>query len=161
MKRASLAIALVAGLFVSSQLGAEHFSARYDFSPEKWIRLGAKAGSLELQDIEFQLPAYVGPRKLGIKGRNQATLNLKNYGDTRMRVQVAIALFDSDGNLVGCGTTGTKMVGTKPGDAETFFVSFDYVNERIGTAKTFYLTVETAPDVPEVSGGNKAPKGAG
>ena len=120
-----------------------------------------KVGDIELTDIQFQFPAYVGPRKLGIQGRNQATLTVKNYGTVRIRVQVAIALFDADGNLLGCGTTGTKVAGTKAGGEESYYVSFDYVNSRLTSAKTFYITVETEPDVPQVSDGKPAPKSAG
>ncbi len=149
-KRLGLAATLILAVFATLPLGAEYFCQRYDFSAEKWIRLNAKAGSLELLDIQFEFPSYVGPRKLGIKGRDQATLNLKNYGDVRMRVQVAIALFDAEGNLVACGTTGTKVAGTKPGGTESYYISFDYVHSRIRTAKTFYLSVESAPDVPDL-----------
>ena len=161
MKRLGLASALLLALLATLPLSAEYFCQRYDFSTEKWIRLNAKSGSLELMDIQFEFPSYVGPRKLGIKGRDQATLNLKNYGEVRMRVQVAIALFDAEGNLVGCGTTGTKLAGTKSGGSESYYVSFDYVNSRIRTAKTFYLTVESSPDVPDVGGEPKAPPTAG
>jgi len=161
VKRLGLASVLLLALFATLPLGAEYFCQRYDFSAEKWIRLNAKVGSLELLDVQFEFPSYVGPRKLGIKGRDQATLNLKNYGEVRTRVQVAIALFDAEGNLVGCGTTGTKVAGTKPGGTEGYYVSFDYVNSRIQTAKTFYLTVESIPDVPDVGGGTKAPPTTG
>ena len=161
MKRFSMALALVAALFAALPANAEFFSQRFDFAVEKWIRINAKVGDLELQDVQFQFPAYVGPRKLGIQGRNQATLTVKNYGTVRTRVQVAIALFDGDGNLLGCGTTGTKMVGTKAGGEESYYVSFDYVNTRLASAKTFYITVETEPDVPQVSDGKPAPKSAG
>lgn len=145
-----LAATLILAVFATLPLGAEYFCQRYDFSQEKWIRLNAKVGSIELLDVQFELPSYVGPRKLGIKGRDQATINLKNYGDVRMRVQVAIALFDAEGNLVACGTTGTKVAGTKPGGTESYYISFDYVHSRIQTAKTFYLTVESTPDVPDL-----------
>lgn len=161
VKRLGLASVLLLALFATLPLGAEYFCQRYDFATEKWIRLNAKAGPLELLDVQFEFPSYIGPRKLGIKGRNQATLNLKNYGDVRTRVQVAIALFDAEGNLVGCGTTGTKVAGTKPGSAESYYISFDYANSRILTAKTFYLTVESTPDVPDVGAGTKAPPSAG
>ena len=161
MKRASFASVLALVLFAALPLCADSFSQRYEFAPEKWIRLNAKVGGLEIQDVQFQFPTYVGPRKLGIKGRDQATLTVKNYGEVRTRVKVAIALFDADGNLVGCGTTGTKVAGTKPGGSESFYISFDYVNARLATAKTFYLTVETEPDTPDMGSGNKTAQGGG
>jgi hypothetical protein len=133
-------------LFVAAlPAGADYFCQRFDFTQERWIKLGVKAGDLEVQDIQFEFPSFVGPRKLKIEGRNVAVINVKNYGTQAVRVHLALALFDESGNLVGCGTTGSKLGTTRPGETETFFVAFDYVKSRLATAKTFYLTVETEP----------------
>ena len=126
-------------------LNAEFFSKRYDFVQERWIKLEETAGNVTVQDIQFEFPSYIGPKKLEIKGRNTAVVNVKNYGATAMRIHVAVALFDADNNLVACGTTGSKLGSTKPGEQEAFFVSFDYVKSRLAATKYFYLTVETEP----------------
>ncbi len=148
MTRRNLGLAVLLILAAALPINAEFFCQRFDFAQEKWIRLGAKCGDVEIQDIQFQFPTYVGPRKLNIKGRNEATLNVKNYGAQSLRVHVAVALFDAGGNLVGCGTTGSKLGVTKPGEQETFYVTFDYVHSKIQTATTFYLTVDTE-EVPK------------
>jgi hypothetical protein len=146
MGHRSLFTLLIAALLLAAlPLQAEFFCQRYDFAQEKWIRLDAKAGDVQIQDIQFEFPTYVGPRRLNIKGRNEATVNVKNYGAQDLRVHIAVALFDASGNLVGCGTTGSKLGSTKAGEQETFYVTFDYVHSRIATAKTFYLTVDTEP----------------
>jgi len=123
--------------------GAEFFCKKYDFVQERWIQLNEKSGDVTLQDVQFQFPGYVGPRKLEIQGRNQAVLHVKNYGTEALRIHLAIALYDADGNLVGCGTTGSKLGSTKPGEEESFFVAFDYVKSRLSAAKTFQVTLET------------------
>lgn len=139
---------ILAPLVIAAALplsAGEFFCKRYDFLQEQYIQLDAKAGEVALRDIRFRFPAYVGPRKLDIKGRNQAEVSIKNYGDKPMRIHVAIALFDEAGNLVGCGATGSKLGSTKRGEEETFFVTFDYVKDRLSAAKVFYLTVEAQP----------------
>ncbi len=139
---------LLVAIFVCAAalpLSAEFFSKRYDFVQERWIKLDQAVGSVTVQDVQFEFPSYIGPKKLEIKGRNTAVVNVKNYGTAAMRIHVAVALFDADNNLVACGTTGSKLGSTKPGEEESFFVNFDYVKSRLSSAKYFYLTVETEP----------------
>lgn len=135
------AVLLVAALALPA--GAEFFCKKYDFVQERWIQVNEKSGDVTIQDIQFQFPSYVGPRKMEIQGPNQAVLHIKNYGTEALRIHLAVALFDGDGNLVGCGTTGSKLGSTKPGEEESFFITFDYVKGRLATTKTFQLTLET------------------
>jgi hypothetical protein len=143
MTRRSLLVA-AALVFAAMSVEAEFFCKRYDFVADKWIRLGARAGDIEIQDVQFEIPSYIGPKKLDIK-RNEAAINLKNYGSQTLRIKIAIALFDEQGNLVACGATGSKVGGTSSGKTESFYVTFDYVHSKIASSKIFYLTVETEP----------------
>lgn len=138
---------LLAALFLVLALPfrGEFFSKKYDFAQERWIRLNEKVGEVEVQDIIFQFPAYLGPRKFNVEGRNRALVNVKNYGTTKTRVYVAVALFDGSGHLVGCGTNGNKLWYARPGKTESFSVPFSYVKSQLATAQTFYLAVETEP----------------
>jgi hypothetical protein len=138
-----LALVALAALALTLPSGAEFFSKKYDFVQERLIELNQKAGDVTIQDVQFRFPGYVGPRKLEIQGRNQAEIHVKNYGKEELLISLAIALFDSEGNLVGCGTAGSKLAVTAPGDEESFDVTFDYVKGRLATAKTFQLTIET------------------
>ncbi len=140
-RRFAVALLLAAAL----PLCAEFASKRYDFVQERWIKLDQAVGQVTVRDVQFQFPGYIGPRKLEIKGRNGAEVKVMNYGQTSLRIHLAIALFDADGNLVGCGTTGSKLGATKPGEEESFFVNFDYVKSKLSDAKYFYLTCETEP----------------
>ena len=138
--------ALALALATAAQpFAADFFCKRYDFSQEQFIRLDASAGPVTVRDIKFEFPAYVGPKKMDIKGHNVAKVSLKNYGKERLRIHLAVALFDGDGNMVGCGTTGSKVGFTNPGEEESFYVSFDYVKSKLSSAKVFYLTLETEP----------------
>jgi hypothetical protein len=117
---------------------AEFFCKRYDFGPEKYVKLNQKVGDLEVMDLKFELPNQDYQQ-------NRCTLTVKNYGSRTLKANFALALFDESGNLVACGTTGTKLSGTRAGHTETFYVSFDYVRTKIRDTKFFYLTAETAP----------------
>ena len=141
-----IAVALL--LATLSAQGSELFCKRYDFTQEKYIRLDTTVGTVTVRDVKFEFPSYLGPKKMDLKGRNLAQVSIKNYGEKSIRVHLAIALFDEKGNLVGCGTTGSKVGSTKAGEEETFFVTFDYVKSKILETKVFYLTVETEPLYP-------------
>ncbi len=146
MSRSLLRTALVAAaLCLTLPFSAEFSCNRYDFALNRFIRLDTKAGDLVIQDVEFQFPSYIGPKKLDIEGRNEAVVDVKNYGSVALRIHVAIALFDASGNLVGCGTSGSKLGYTRSGENEDFHVAFNYVHSKLMSAKYFYLTVETEP----------------
>lgn len=146
IRRMALTLMVIAALALPA--AAEFFCKRYDFVQERWIQLNEKAGVVTVQDIQFQFPGFVGPKKLEIPGRNQAVIHVKNYGQETLRLSLGIALFDADGNLVGCGTTGSRLGATKPGEEEAFFVPFNYLKERLTLAKTFQITLESQK-VPE------------
>lgn len=135
--RKKVLLALALALVLALPLQAEFFCKRYDFAQEKYLQLNQRVGDLEVMDLKFELPVP------GMT-QNRCVVSVKNYGAKRLKVNLAIALFDENGNLVGCGTTGTKFAGTRGGDVERYFVSFDYVGQTIKTTKFVYLTVETA-----------------
>ena len=123
---------------LSLPFSAEFFCKRYDFTQDKYVKLNQKVGDLEVMDLKFEVPNLD-------YHQNRCVLTVKNYGVRTIKVNIAIALFDESGNLVGCGTTGTKLSGTRSGNTETYFVSFDYVRTKIQDTKFFYMTAETAP----------------
>jgi hypothetical protein len=124
-------------LVLSLPFCAEFFCKRYDFTQEKYVKLNQKVGDLEILDLKFELPNQDYQQ-------NRCVVTVKNYGPKMLKVNLAVALFDESGNLVGCGTTGTKLTGTRSGHTETYYVTFDYVRTKIGDTKFFYVTAETA-----------------
>jgi hypothetical protein len=141
-------LTLAFGLVLLSTLpiAAQDFACkRVDFVPEQFIRMDMTAGQVTVRDVKFEMPATYGPKKMEVKGKSMGVVSVKNYGKMYLRIHIAIALFDENGNLVGCGTTGSKMGSTGPGEEESFYVTFDYVRSKLSTAKFFYITLETAP----------------
>lgn len=135
--RKRVLLAMVLALVLALPMQAEYFCKRYDYAGESYLKLNQKVGDLEVMDLKFELPVQ------GM-AQNRCTVSVKNYGAKRLKVNLAIALFDENGNLVGCGTTGTKFSGTRSGEVERYYVTFDYVGQNIKTTKFIYLTVETA-----------------
>jgi hypothetical protein len=124
-------------------LNAEFYCKKMDFSLNEWIRLEEGPKPVLVQDIKFEFPSYIGPKKLDIKGVPQAVVNFKNYGESSMKIKLAIALFDEDGNLLGCGTTSSRFGVTRGGKEEKAVVCFNNVKSRLMDSKYFLLTIET------------------
>lgn len=138
-------VLVIAALLVLSliPLNAEFYCKKYDVSLEGWMRIEEGPKPVVVQDIKFEFPSYIGPKKLDIKGVPQAVVNFKNYGESAVKVKLAIALFDSQDNLVGCGTTASKFGYTRAGKEEKVVVGFNNVKSRLMDAKYFLLTIET------------------
>jgi len=124
-------------------LNAEFFCKKYEVRLNEWIRLEEGPKPVVVQDVKFEFPSYIGPRKLDIKGVPQAVVNFKNYGEASVKVKLAIALFDEQDNLVGCGTTSSKFGVTRAGKEEKVVIGFNNVKSRLMDAKRFLLTIET------------------
>jgi hypothetical protein len=135
MNRRKLVLGILI-LALALPFSAEYFCKRYDFVQERYVKLNQKVGDLEILDLKFELPNTPG-------ATNRCVATVKNYGSKRLSVNLAMALFDETGNLVGCGTTGTKLTGTRPGNVETFYINFGYVRTKILETKLFYITAET------------------
>lgn len=137
-----LVLFLVLTIFTLPFFG-EFFCKKYDLEIGKWLRIEEGPKPVVVQDIKFEFPSYIGPKKLDIKGLPQAIVDFKNYGDVPLKVKLALALFDEENNLVACGTTSSKFVHTKGGKEEKATIVFSNVRSKIDKAKYFYLTVET------------------
>lgn len=122
---------------------AEFYCRKFDVVLDKWIKIDDGPKPIVVYDLKFEFPSYIGPKKLNIKGISQAVVNFKNYGETPLKVKIAIALFDEEDNLVGCGTTSSKFMVTRAGKEEKVVVAFNNVKSRLPQAKYFLLTVET------------------
>ncbi|NMC00617.1 MAG: hypothetical protein GYA35_10090 [Thermoanaerobaculaceae bacterium] len=124
-------------------ISAEFYCKKFDVAMDQWIKIDDGPKPVVVQDLKFEFPSYIGPKKLNIKGISQAVVNFKNYGETPLKVKIAIALFDEYDNLVGCGTASSKFVVTRAGKEEKVVVPFNYVKSRLEKAKYFIITVET------------------
>lgn len=143
MKFYKVLVFLILILSFSILNSAEFFCKKYDVVMDQWIKIDDGPKPVVVQDLKFEFPSYIGPKKLNIKGISLAVVNFKNYGNTPLKVKIAIALFDESDNLVGCGTTSSKFIKTRAGKEEKVVVAFNNVTSRLDQAKYFILTAET------------------
>lgn len=143
MKFFKVIIILMFALSFANFISADFYCKKFDVVLDQWIKIDDGPKPVIVQDLKFEFPSYIGPKKLNIKGIDQAVVNFKNYGNIPLKVKIAIALFDEEDNLVGCGTTSSKFITTKAGKEEKVVVAFNNVKSRLEKAKYFLLTVET------------------
>jgi len=124
-------------------LAAEFVSKKYQFKKDAWLELGASVKSIVLKSIKFDMPSHVKGKYLSISESAKAEVIVENRSDQNQQVGIAIALFDSAGNLVGVGSGGSKMFfKVKAGSTNDFTISFSYVTEMIEDASSFQITLE-------------------
>lgn len=129
----ALALILSAG-----PAGAATVSRKYKLERNKPLTLDLSASGVRAEKVTFEFPSSV----LRFQTANKARVVVANEGSSRVRVGLAIALFDSEGNLVGAGTGGNKGGKVGPTESEEFSVFFYYVSEQIESAAIFQISME-------------------
>src|SRR5262249_44888753 len=104
----------------------------------KAVGLDLASGEVRAESVTFEFPSSV----LRLETANRARVTVVNASKSNVRVGLAIALFDAEGNLVGAGVGGNKGGRVDAGETEEFSVYFYYVNERLPDATTFQVTLE-------------------
>ncbi len=132
-----LPVALVLILF-SLPVHAASVSKKYRFEKNKTVALDLAVSGVRAEKIAFELPSSV----LRIQTANKARVEVANGSSAGVRVGLAIALFDAEGNLLAVGAGGNKGGHVESGESEEFSVFFYYVNERILDASTFQISLE-------------------
>jgi len=118
-------------------------SFRFPYSWDTTIPIrNAEVDGLKIDSIFFnKREATVWPLK-GADFGTRAQIQVTNTSAQPRIPGFAVAVFDSDNRLVGVATGGPKIGGVRPGDTETFDLSFHQVVERIPRADHFILAVE-------------------
>jgi hypothetical protein len=114
-------------------------SARYRFEGNRWLSLDLAVSDVRTDVIKFQWPSTVMNVKTGYK----AVVKVVNGSSRQVSTGIAVALYDSEGKLIGAGTTGTKLGTIDPGDSAEFTVDFDHVIERLEQATQFQIALQT------------------
>ena len=113
-------------------------SKKYKLEKNKAVGLDLASGEVRAENVTFEFPSSV----LRFETANKARVSVVNSSKSNVRVGLAIALFDADGNLVGAGVGGNKGGRLGAGETEEFSVFFYYVNEKLPDAITFQITME-------------------
>ncbi len=125
-------------LLATFSAGAATLSKKFKFEKNKAVGIDLSAGGIRAESLIFEFPSSV----LRFQTANKARVTVVNPSTSNVRVGMAIALFDAEGDLVGAGTGGNKGGQVDAGETEEFSVFFYYVNEKIVSATTFQITLE-------------------
>ncbi|MBI4160897.1 MAG: hypothetical protein HY509_00440, partial [Acidobacteria bacterium] len=102
---------------------AELASRRYKFSPNQNLTVEIRAGGIAVRSVLFEFPGAV----LGIRSAHRARVRVVNESDGKVKMGLAIALFDADDRLIGVASGGTRGVSLKPGAETDYSLPFHEV----------------------------------
>ncbi len=118
------------------------FSEKFNYAWEKTLPLSVEVDGLKVNSIFFnRREAKTGLFK-GAEFGTRAQLEVTNTAAKPRTPGFAVAVFDSEGRLLGAATGGTKVGTVKPGETETFDLNFTQVKERLPLGASFVLSVE-------------------
>jgi len=114
-------------------------SKKFMLEKNRPMSLDLSAAQVRVEQVLFELPASV----LRIETAGKARVTVVNGAAGKVRVGLALALFDGEGNLVAAGTGGNKGGQLAPGEKAEFSVFFYYVTEQLPSATSFQIALET------------------
>jgi hypothetical protein len=109
---------------------------------EKWIPLNLESEGVEIKEIRFQVEGGVNFNPLRAGKGPQAFMPVKNTTDHKMKLAVAIALFDDRGSLLAA-TEITYGGSLDPGQTGELKLTFRDVKRRFFDASTAQVALET------------------
>jgi hypothetical protein len=119
-------------------------SKEYVFKPHVELKVGAELRddrhALRLETVQFRFPDP--DRIIRFGDAVQCDVSISNLGTEAVKVGVAIAAFDAEGNLLGVASGGSKWMPIKPDRRSYYTVRFTDVNDRLDEAASFQITLE-------------------
>lgn len=141
----AIGIAVAATLWIATGAGATMLSKEYVFKPHVELRIGAEVRddrhAIRLDSVRFEFPDP--DRVVRLTDAVKADVKISNLGTEPVKVGIAIAVFDDDGNLVGVASGGSTWLAIKPDRTSFYTVKFADVNDRMDDATRFRITLET------------------
>ena len=134
-RRATLLLLLVCLAFPAH--GAT-LSKKFQLEKNRPMGLDLEVGKVRAEQVVFEFPGSV----MRLETAGKARVTVVNGSPGKVRVGLALALFDESGNLVAAGTGGNKGGQVAPGETAEFSIFFYYVTEQLSTASSFQITLE-------------------
>jgi hypothetical protein len=129
---------LILSALLAPPSGAATVSKKFVLEKNRPVSLDLAAGQVRAEQVLFEFPSSV----LRVETAGKARITVVNGSAAKVRVGLAVALFDPEGNLVGAGAGGNKGGQVAPGEKAEFSVFFYYVTEQILSATAFQITLE-------------------
>jgi hypothetical protein len=124
---------------------AELFSKAYAFKPNTTLEVGTEMpGGLRLDSVEFVVPSDPASEGSVFSGP-KCKVAISNLGEKSVKIGVAIAVTDAEGNLVGVASGGTKLFPMRSDRAIVYSLSIGGVKSQLANGTVFRISVEPAP----------------
>ena len=136
-------VTMLSVLALTGVASAGQATKKFDVGPGNAHPLGVEVDGIRVSQIEFA--DKMDAPGLFSKGGTKATVRVDNDSPRDSQVGIAVVFFDAAGNIVAAGAGGTKVGSLKKGERDTHTIDFDYVFRNVAKAKTFLVTLETAP----------------
>ena len=140
-----LVAGLLAGTLAALPAGAALFTKSYAFKPDTLLQVGTEAGGgLRLDTIQFLLSKDDGSPS-GLFSGPKVKVAISNLGTASARIDLAVAVLDDDGRLVGVASGGTQMFPLRPGRQMTYVLEFSRAESELSSGTSFKITIEPKP----------------
>ncbi|MDP2875918.1 MAG: hypothetical protein Q8O00_07025 [Holophaga sp.] len=120
------------------------FSKKYAYSWDALIPLKAEVDGLKLNTIFFNRREIQSGLLKGAEFGTRAQVEVTNTSSKTRIPNFAVAVFDEEERLLGVAIGGTKLLGVRPGNTETFDLNFSRVLQRLPKGTHFVLSLEFA-----------------
>lgn len=118
------------------------FSKRYRYFWDKTVLLEDVVDGLKLNSIFFNRREVKSGLFKGADFGLRAQIEVTNTAKEVRTPGFCVAVFDTQDQLLGVASGGTKFGTVKPGETETFDLTFTQVLERLPKGAYFVLAVE-------------------
>jgi len=120
------------------------FSKKYAYTWDVLIPLNAEVDGLKLNTIFFNRREIQSGLLKGAEFGTRAQVEVTNASNKTRIPNFAVAVFDDEERLLGVAIGGTKLLGVRPGNTETFDLNFSRVLQRLPKGTHFVLSLEFA-----------------
>jgi hypothetical protein len=117
-------------------------SGRYDFRWDRIIPMDISVDGLKVKTVFFNKREVAKSFLKGAQFGTRAQVEVENLSRQPKNPGFAVAVFDSNGDLIGVASGGNKVGSVRPGKTERFDLNFFQVNERLQRGAYFYISVE-------------------
>ena len=140
-KASAAGAALVLVVFVAVPRAAT-ISKKIAWANETWIPVNLNSEGVEIKEVRFEVEGGIHWNPLRAGKGPQCFVQIKNTSNHGMRLAVAVALFDGDGNLLAATESG-HIGELDQGETGEIKMTFREVKRKFFEAKTAHIALET------------------
>ncbi|HTK28633.1 MAG TPA: FxLYD domain-containing protein [Vicinamibacterales bacterium] len=135
----------VAGMMVllwAAMPAAETSSKKITWVNEQWIPVNLTSEGITIKEVRFEVEGGVhwNPLRAGVGP--QCFVRVKNESDHEMKLAVALALYDANGDLIAATESG-HIGSLDPNESDEIKMTFREVKRKFFEAKTGQIALET------------------